>query len=938
MESKQAHHSQFSDLATILAPLIIGKTVSSLGVTPDSLPEAGSICPFPVNHKSVDLVVCMDPEQSLRFLGHPSLQACLEAGAVIACWSWTADCDTALAAQHTAHYLRRTSNGVIISDARFSQARAVTLHDLRSGEGAALHLHLWSQAPLPALQCGLFEGLRRNGVSSPLTQMPPAASLITRDTRILSLVSRLLAIEDRTVRLRGENLKLKSELSTQNNGGQRGFFDVPKTKHTWPLAESPQRPTATLGLYDRRPDDAVIVESQAGEVFMETYALLGESPNFLAAVRFLNNRQRTLRLSMHPDVSIVIPVYGQLAYTLNCLNSLFDHNSRFIAEIIIVDDCSLDGVTEKFVPQIEGIRYHRQPRNGGFIKSCNTGGELAGGNYVIMLNSDTRVVSGWLDEIAGAFEVFPNAGLVGSKMLYPDGVLQEAGGILWRDGDAWNYGRNDDPNRPQYCYARKVDYISGCAIALPIELWRKLDGFDPHYTPAYAEDADLCQRVIASGYDIWFQPTSRVVHYEGKTSGTSTSSGIKAYQITNLKKLFVRWRRSLETHRLNGEAPFFERERYVTKRILFVDAVTPTPNQDAGSVQTVMGIRAAQLCGYKAHFVPEDNWLFEPDYTTSMQREGVDCAYAPFEVGFEAYLRRYGWLFDVVVIYRIGVLDKVHPLLRTFAPQALRLFHVADLHYLRLQRQAQLEDSEELLVAAEELKKKELSNIVACDCTITHSTAEAEILAKLVPAAPVIVWPLMVAPANVKAAFEVRTDICFLGGYRHPPNVDAVHYFVEAVLPLIHRQQPGIRFIVAGANPTPDILALASERIVVTGMIDDLADVFETSRVFVCPLRVGAGAKGKVMSALSFGVPVVSTSIGVEGAGLTPGEHVLVADSPIAMTQDVLRLYEDSALWHRLSAAGRELVQAEFSLRMGRHKLEEAVEKAYRHRLGLADE
>jgi GT2 family glycosyltransferase/glycosyltransferase involved in cell wall biosynthesis len=731
-------------------------------------------------------------------------------------------------------------------------------------------------------------------------------------------------------------MQLKAQTTQQSTGGS-SYFDVPRTAYPWALAKDPTRRLGSLGLYDRRPDDAVVLEAQLGVVFMDAHGLLGDEPDFPGAVEALNRLERTLLIDeVHPDVSIVIPVYGQLAYTLNCLDSLFRHKSRFTAEIIVLDDCSPDLVTREFVPQIAGVRYHRQEKNGGFINSCNTGGDIARGDYVLMLNSDTRVVLRWLDDIIGSFELFPNAGLIGSKMLYPDGSLQEAGGILWRDGGAWNYGREDDPNRPQYCYARQVDYISGCSIALPTKLWRELGGFDRHYTPAYAEDADICQRVLARGLEVWFQPTSRVVHYEGKTSGTSTGGGVKAYQIVNLKKLFLRWRSRFETHRRHGEAPFFEKERGVRKRILFVDAVTPTPNQDAGSVQTVLGLRCGLACGYKTHFVPEDNWLFVPDYTPELQRVGVDCAYAPFEVGFANYIRRYGWLFDVILIYRVGVMHKSLPLLREFAPEARILFHLADLHYLRMQRQARLENDPAAMEAAELLKEKELDAIRRSDCTITHSTVEAEIIAREVPTAPVTMWPLMVDLVGTRTSFDARRDICFLGGYRHPPNIDAVFFFVRDVLPLIHAVQPDIRFIVAGANPTQDLLDLDSDRIVVTGMVEDLADVFDAVRVFVCPLRVGAGAKGKVMSALSYGLPIVSTMIGVEGAGLVDGEHMLVADEPAAMAEAVLRLYGDPVLWQALSDAGQVLLKEEFSLGMGVRKLEEAVDKAHHHRLSIA--
>ena len=161
---------------------------------------------------------------------------------------------------------------------------------------------------------------------------------------------------------------------------------------------------------------------------------------------------------------------------------------------------------------------------------------------------------------------------------------------------------NDDPNRPQYSYARQVDYISGCSLAMPTALWLDLGGFEhAFYRPAYCEDVDLAFRVRSCGREVWFQPQSRMVHYEGKTSGTSTAAGIKAYQIVNTKKLYFRWREALAHHRPNGEAPYFERERTARKRFLVVDATTPTPDQDAGSVQTFMALQTCLALGYKTH-------------------------------------------------------------------------------------------------------------------------------------------------------------------------------------------------------------------------------------------------------------------------------------------------------------------------------------------------
>ena len=162
------------------------------------------------------------------------------------------------------------------------------------------------------------------------------------------------------------------------------------------------------------------------------------------------------------------------------------------------------------------------------------------------------------------------------------------------------------------------------------------------------------------------------------------------------------------------------------KRFLVIDATTPTPDQDAGSVQTFMALQTCVALGYKTHFVPEDNWLFQPKYTSAMQAIGVDCAFAPYEVGFENYIRRYGWLFDVILAYRVGIMEKILPLARAHAPQAAVIFHVADLHYLRMERTAQLSQDEDMRYAAAVMKERELSLVRQVDCTISHSSAELE--------------------------------------------------------------------------------------------------------------------------------------------------------------------------------------------------------------------
>jgi GT2 family glycosyltransferase/glycosyltransferase involved in cell wall biosynthesis len=817
-------------------------------------------------------------------------------------------------------------------------ARDVGLAPLADAPGAPLAVLLvTSDADLPPVASALFAGT----VAPPATPPrgpPPLAEPEPSDLhrRAVSLVDRLVEVETRAVAGAAAQAGLRAEVERLRASGGSGAtaFDVPRTAHPWPLLDAPDRDPSSLGSYEHRPDDALVAEARAGEAFLRRFALLTDAPDLDGAVAALNDLPRALPLDDAPDVSIVVPVYGQIGYTLNCLHSLFGQASKARADIIVADDASPDA-TARVLPRIAGLRVLSQRDNRGFLRTCNAAARGARGRVLVLLNNDTRLLPGWLDALLDGFARWPRAGLIGSKLLYPDGSLQEAGAIIWRDGSAWNYGRNDDPNRPHYCHARRVDYVSGASIAVPLDLWRGVGGFDEHYAPAYSEESDLALRLQAAGHEVWYEPFSRAIHYEGRTSGTDTASGAKAHQVANAAKLYMRWRETLVVHRPNGEAPYFERERSAHKRALVVDATTPTPKQDAGSVTTTLTLGLFQALGYKTHFAPQDNFLYEPAHTPALQAFGVECAYAPFDTEFDEYIRRYGALFDVVLVYRVGVLAQVLEALRRHAPKAAVLFHAMDLHFLRMERQADLGEGGVTHADAARMKATELDLIRRVDCTITHSTYERDLLAREAPGAPVVVWPFMFEFFGTSVDFMPRRDYVFLGGYRHQPNVDAVRFFAREVMPLILAEQPDARFVIAGANPGPEVLDLAGPHVVVTGMIDDLRDAFDAARVFVCPLRVGAGVKGKISTAMSYGLPVVSTTCGAEGMDLVEGEEVLIADTPADLAAACLRVHRSATLWRRLSEAGQRLVREKHSLDMGRRVLAEAIEVALRHKLGL---
>jgi GT2 family glycosyltransferase len=631
------------------------------------------------------------------------------------------------------------------------------------------------------------------------------------------------------------------------------------------------------------------------------------------------------RLADEPDVTVVIPVYNNLQHTMACIHSLLELETRVPFEIIVSDDASTDATPAVFEDNAAGIGYVRNERNRGFIATANAGAALARGRYVAFLNNDTIVLPSWLDELVDTLERDPNIGLVGSRMLSADGLLQEAGGIVWRDGSAWNYGRGEDPLHPGFNYMRDVDYVSGASIMLPRTIWKELGGFDDLYEVAYGEDSDLAFRVRAHGKRVVYQPLSTIVHFEGATSGTDVSTGAKSYQARNAKKLYARWRHVLKTHRDSGENVILERERGVKKRVLVVDACTPAPDEDAGSLTCFELMRAFQANGFKVSFMPQSNFLYMPKETGALQRLGIEALYHPYYASQEAYLKEFGRLFDAVLLFRHESAFALLPRIRECAPQAKVMFHVSDLHFIRERRKSELEGV--LNSGGRLTQAREMYCVHGSDLTIVHSEYERDVLSRYAPESSVYVFPWILDTQPSSVSFNGRRDIAFLGGYAHPPNVDAVLYFADEIWPRIHAREPEMRFHIVGSRCPDELRLLHGKRnINVVGYVEDLSQCFGQIRLSVAPLRYGAGIKGKVAMAMSCGVPVVATSCGAEGMALRDGENILVRDDAASFADAVVRAYRDEALWNRMSSGALDFIARGYSTERGIARVAEMVD------------
>lgn len=623
----------------------------------------------------------------------------------------------------------------------------------------------------------------------------------------------------------------------------------------------------------------------------------------------------------HPEVSIIIPVYNQIHYTYLCLASILEHTKDVSYEILIADDVSSDA-TEHLGEFVSNITVCRNETNQGFLRNCNNAAKSARGRYVMFLNNDTQVTEGWLSSLVNLIKSDPSIGMVGSKLVYPDGRLQEAGGIIWSDGSGWNYGRLDNPDKAEYNYVKDVDYISGAAILLSNELWKQIGGFDERYAPAYCEDSDLAFEVRKAGYRVVYQPLSKVIHFEGVSNGTDVNGGgLKRYQVENSEKLKEKWKEEFKNQCVNtgNPNPFRARERSMGKPvILVVDHYVPTFDKDAGSKTTFQYLKMFLKKGYVVKFVG-DNYLHEEPYTTVLQQMGIEVLYGQeYLTGIWDWLDKNGKEINVAYLNRPHIAAKYVDYIAEHTGIKI-IYYGHDLHFLREFREYELTGDVQKKRDSEYWKSIEFALMHKAAVSYYPSVVEEEAIHDVdetinVKAITAYVYDTFLEKLNMD--FAKREGLLFVGGFAHPPNADAVMWFAKEIFPVI-REKLDVNFYVVGSRVTEEIKALEQpgSGIIVRGFVseEELSELYRNCRIVVVPLRYGAGVKGKVVEAIYNGAPIVTTSVGSEGI---PGveDVLLVEDKPEDFAGAVAELYTDEKRLCELCARTQEYIKDHFSV------------------------
>lgn len=616
-----------------------------------------------------------------------------------------------------------------------------------------------------------------------------------------------------------------------------------------------------------------------------------------------------------PLVSIIIPAYNQFDYTYHCLESIQKYSGAVAYEILLADDCSTD-LTKDIDKVVTGIFIIHNQNNLRFLRNCNHAAGQARGKYILFLNNDTQVQENWLQPLVDLMESDTAIGMTGSKLVYSDGRLQEAGGILWKDASAWNYGNRQNPEDSEFNYVKDVDYISGAALMIRASLWEQIGGFDERFAPAYCEDSDLAFEVRQHGYRVVYQPLSVVVHFEGISNGTDLTAGQKKYQVENQQKFHEKWKNVLEErHFENGTNVFIARDRSQGKKhILVIDHYVPQYDKDAGSKTTFMYLKMLVAKGYHITFLGDNFYRHEP-YTTELQQMGIFVLYGPkYAENWKKWLTENIGYFDIFYLNRPHITIKYIDLIKEQARGKI-IYYGHDLHFLRNRREYELTGDPQKLTEANHWLEQEIYIMHKADMSYYPSVIECDAIHAIDASIPVKAITAYVYEHFLTTDYhmEQREGLLFVGGFGHDPNLDAVLWFLDKVYPEVHRRT-GASFYIVGSRAPETITSLTTEGVVVKGFVseEELGRLYRSARIAVVPLRYGAGVKGKVVEALYHGIPLVTTSVGAEGI-CNIEETAIIKDSEQELADAICDIYADAQKLSEMSRKGQALARQNYS-------------------------
>ncbi|HWE89690.1 MAG TPA: glycosyltransferase [Pseudonocardiaceae bacterium] len=614
-------------------------------------------------------------------------------------------------------------------------------------------------------------------------------------------------------------------------------------------------------------------------------------------------------------VTFVLVSYGGRDLVVRCLELLAKHTA-VPHRVIVVDSASPDGTGEWLAENLSGPTVLRMPDNLGFGAGGNLGVAHADTEFVCFLNADVDVTEGWLEPLISWLDGHPDAGAVAPVMLHPDGSVQEAGSLIGGDGwcRAW-----DEPDSP---FPRPVDYASAACLLVRRSAFHAAGGFSPDYEIAYFEDVDLMLSLREHGWRTWVQPASTVRHLRHGSSSSERASELMRINHGTFQR---RWPAELA-----GRAPvvglddhpyrrWWLRDQQAPYRVLLIDDRVPQADRGRGDPRTMAVLDAWR----DAH--PEARVTFfaasaerAEDYAPDLWRRGIEVVWGVADA--EAWSRDRFGLYDVIVAFRPHNFGQLGLAIAAHQPQAVRVYDSEALFHRRPEQHfataADPKDRRAYAVEAHRLREQEVQAFGWADVAVCVSEEEARWARNNAPDTAVHVACYPATVPDAVPGRDGRDGIVFFGGFDGTPgtpNERAVLELADEVFPALRQRFPDLGLSVIGADPSPAVLALASERIRVVGKVPDPRPLLGSALLHVVPMHYGAGVKIKFVDSMAAGLPFVTTPIGGEGLQLGWTARHLVGRSAAELVELCDKLLTDAPLWTDVQQALLDICREHFS-------------------------
>jgi GT2 family glycosyltransferase len=614
-----------------------------------------------------------------------------------------------------------------------------------------------------------------------------------------------------------------------------------------------------------------------------------------------------LDTSEAPIASILVLNQDNLEMLGQCLASIGRtlNGGAIPYEVIVLFQQTSRKSADAFLEKTHGVKKLHASLNLGFGGGNNFAARIANGKYLVFLNDDATVQDGWLEALVRTAEGDGRIGAVGSRILFPDGTLQEAGVVVWSDASCHPLGRGEPPGSLAYSYLRDVDYASANGLLVRRTTFDRAGGFDQRFFPGYYEDVDLCLTIRHElGERVVYEPRSVIAHRESATANRDPNFRAFLFQ-RHQARLVEKWGDTLASYPApqpdskSAVARAVIRARGNPKQVLVVDDRVPRAGLGSGFGRTADLLNDLSSAGYAVTFLPSDRGRLPLE--NPLAGLGIDLVSEPLV----EHLRESSRCYDIVILSRPHNFEAFYPIVRSAMPNAAIIYDVEALYHRRLLLQAN-QESDSLRRAALEAeadRMQALEETIArsADRLVAISESELEWLESVPGHAHVhFLRPLaddvVISPVNL----EERTGAVFAAGWlagNASPNVDALRWYVTEVLPRVRAEIPNFVTSVSGANPPLSVQSLARDGVELIGFVESTASLYSSPRVAIAPILAGAGVKIKTIEALQYGVPVVGTTVGAEGLGLTEGEEIDIADDAAVFADRIIALLSDDSLW-----------------------------------------